>query len=118
MIWLAPFVALAVSAEAPDAETRTLQLELRDGDTVVAVPAVRVELGRPAAVSVGDYSLRLRMMRAGDGAPYVIRSSLYRAQGGWALVASPVLSVAEGGRAQASFSAGDGTELTLAVSVR
>lgn len=118
MTWLASLVALAAAAQAPAEAPLTLQFELREGDTVVAAPAVRMEIGRPAAVSVGDYSLRLRMSRGADGAPYVIRSSLYRAAGGWALIASPTLTVAEGGEAEASFAAGDGSRLTLAVSVR
>jgi len=114
-----PASALAQSAAAEE-PARTIAFELREGGTVVAAPTVRVQLGRPAALSIGEYSLRLRMVRAdaAEGAPYVIRSSLYRSEGGWALVASPTLTVAEGQQASARFAGSDGTELSLAVSLR
>ena len=108
----------SAAAQTPpvEAPTRIIAFELREGDTLVAAPTVRVELGRPTALAVGGYSLRLRMERTAPG--YVIRSSLYRADGGWRLVASPTLTVAEGRQAHTRFAAGDGSELSLAASVR
>jgi hypothetical protein len=76
---------------------------------------VRVQLGRPAAVSAGDYSLRLRMDRADGAGPYVIRSQLYRSAGGWTLVASPAVTVSEGEPARLRFSDADGRAMSLAV---
>lgn len=109
--------AVAQTAEAEDT-ARTVEVELREGNRLVATPTVRVELGRPAAVSVGDYSLRFRMDRADGEGPYVIRSSLYRSDGGWARVTAPTLTVLQGERARARFAGGDGAQLSLAVTVR
>ena len=115
-------LALAGAAVAqiapPDEGARTIAFELREGDTLVAAPTVRVEFGRPTALAVGGYSLRLRMVRAAPAEGYVIRSSLYRSDGGWQLVASPILTVTEARQGHARFAAGDGRELSLAASVR
>ena len=114
----------AVSAQpvaAPDT-ARTVELELREGDQLIASPTVRVQIGRPAAISVGGYSMRFRMDRAaatGAGpAPYVIRSSLYRSDTGWTLVASPAVTVNEGEPVRHHFVGRDGSDLSLAVLVR
>ena len=97
--------------------TRTLEVELHEDGQLVATPSVRVTLGRPAAVTMGGYSLRFRLEQA-SGGDYVIRSSLYRSEGGWTRLAAPTLTVAEGEQARARFAAADGSDLSLAVLVR
>ena len=66
--------------------------------------------------------MRLRMERgasAGNGpAPYVIRSSLYRSDSGWTLVASPAVTVMAGEQTRMRFAGSDGSDLSLAVLVR
>lgn len=128
---LAPFFCAAALAAAgaaaaqtadPRGADRMLEIELREDGQLVATPSVRIQAGRPAAVSVGPYSLRFRVDRAAPGAggpaPWVIRSSLYRAEGGWTRLASPVLTVAEGEQASADFAGSDGSDMSLAVLVR
>ena len=92
-------------------------VELHEDGQLVATPRVRVTLGRPAAVTMGGDSLRFRMEQA-SGGDYVIRSSLYRSEGGWTRLAAPTLTVAEGEQARARFAAADGSDLSLAVLVR
>ena len=108
---------VADGAEAP----RTVLLELSEGGEVVAAPTLQMRIGRPTAVAVGDYSFRVRMERAaapdGASAPYVIRSTLYRADSG-ALVGSPAVTVLQGQSAQLRFAGQDGRDLSLAVLVR
>lgn len=111
----------AQTATAQD-NARTVEFELREGGELVASPTVRMQVGRPAAISAGSYSLRLRMERGaaeGDApAPYVIRSSLYRSDSGWTLVASPAVTVVAGEQARMRFAGSDGSDLSLAVLVR
>ena len=113
--------AAAQTAQPQDAD-RMLEFELREDGQLVATPTVRIQAGRPGAVTVGGYSLRFRVDRAAAGAggpaPWVIRSSLYRAEGGWTRLASPVLTVAEGEQASARFAGSDGSDMSLAVLVR
>ncbi|MGZ8311463.1 MAG: hypothetical protein ACXWUP_03040 [Allosphingosinicella sp.] len=123
--WAAALLAghMAVAQTAPTADPgRTVEFELREGNLLVAKPTLRVQLGRPAAIAAGDYSLRLRMDRAAatDGSgpgPYVIRSQLYRSAG-WTLVATPAVTVAEGEQTRMHFSDSDGRDMSLAVMVR
>ena len=125
MTRLVPLVCAAViaagAAIAPPAaaeETaRTVEVELHEDGQLVATPSVRVEIGRPAAVTMGGYSLRFRMERSGERG-YVIRSSLYRSEGGWTRRAAPTLTVEQGEQARASFAASDGSDMSLAVLVR
>src|SRR5688572_2979573 len=103
---------------APD-NSRTLEVELSEGGQVVAAPTLRVQVGRSTAVSVGNYSFRLRMDRATAGdetAPYLIRSSVYRNDGG--LLASPAITVVQGEQARMRFTGNDGSQLSLAVMMR
>jgi predicted secreted protein len=103
----------------PQDNSRTLEVELSEAGQVVASPTLRVQLGRMTAVSVGNYSFRLRMDRATAGdetAPYVIRSSVYRNDGG--LLASPAVTVVQGERARLRFTGNDGSQLALAVMMR
>ena len=105
-----------------DDNARTIEVELREGGEVVAAPTLRVQIGRSAAVAVGNDSLRLRMDRGtaveGGPTPFLIRSSLYRAEGGWALVASPAATVVEGEQTRLHIAGRDGRDLSLAVLVR
>ena len=113
--------AFAQTADGED-NSRTVEFELREGGQIVAAPTLRVQIGRPAAVAVGRYSLRLRMDRAtspdGAPAPWLIRSSLYRSDGGSTLVASPSITVVEGETARLRIAGRDGSDLSLAVLVR
>jgi hypothetical protein len=117
-----PAAAALAQTGAPTEAPATVEIELREGDQLVGAPTLRLQVDRPAAVSVGSYSLRIRVARApaaADGAsPYVIRSSLYRSDSGWALVASPVLTVAQGGQARLDFAGSDGRALSMAVTLR
>ena len=120
MAMVASGPALAQTADVAEA-SRTVVLELSEGGEIVAAPTLQMRVGRPTAVAVGDYSFRVRMERAtaagGASAPYVIRSTLYRADSG-ALVASPAVTVIEGQQAQLRFAGQDGRNLSLAVLVR
>ena len=111
--------AVAQTAQPQD-NARTVEFELSEGGQVVAAPTLRVQFGRPAAVSVGNYSFRLRMDRgtAADGGaePYLIRSSVYRNDGG--LLGSPAVTVVQGEQARMRFAGNDGSQLSLAVLVR
>ena len=116
---LAAGQGLAQTATVADS-ARTVEFELSEGGQVVAAPTLRVTIGRMAAVSVGNYSFRLRMDRAttaeGGNAPYVIRSSVYRNDGG--LLGSPAVTVVQGEQARMRFAGSDGSQLSLAVLVR
>ena len=119
---LASAGAAAAQPAPPEDSARTVEFELREGDQLIAAPTVRVQIGRPAAISVGGYSMRLRMDRAaspdGGPAPYVIRSSLYRSDTGWTLVATPAVTVTQGEPVRHHFVGSDGSDLSLAVLVR
>lgn len=106
----------AVAQTAPQT-SRTVELELREGGELVAAPTVQMQVGRPAAISAGAYSLRLRMER-GAAEGYVIRSSVYRSDSGWSLVGSPAVSVTEGEQTRMRFAGNDGGDFSLAVLVR
>lgn len=114
--------AAAGQAGAPAEAPATMEIELREGDQLVGTPTLRLQVDRPTAVSVGSYSLRIRVARApaadGGDAPYVIRSSVYRSDSGWTLVASPVLTVQQDGQARLDFAGTDGSQLSMAVTLR
>ena len=117
-------LGLAAAAPAPapataeaGAETRTLAFELREGEQVVATPSLTVELGRPASVAMRGFGLSFVVDRAGEH--YFLSSGLYRMSArGWTLVAHPSLTVDEGAPARVSFTAGDGSALSMAVEIR
>jgi len=110
--------AAATARAAPEDSARTVEVELHEDGQLVATPSVRVQIGRPAAVTMGGYSLRFRMDQAVAEGPYVIRSSLYRSEGGWTRVAAPTLTVEQGEQARARFAGNDGSDMSLAVLVR
>lgn len=118
---LAGSAAIALPAPA-DEGFRTLEVEIRDGERLVASHVVQVRLGRSSAVAAGDYALRLRMERApgGDaaGAPFMLRSNLYSSQSGWALVATPAMAVSQGEEVRQRIDARDGSDLSMAVLLR
>ena len=114
--------AATAQTAAPLDEARTVDFELSEDGEVVAAPSLRMQPGRTAAVSVGAYSLRLRMDRGpaaeGAPAPYLIRSSIYRSEGGSTLVASPSVTVVQGETTRLRIAGNDGRDLSLAVLVR
>lgn len=121
ILCLAAMVAggTAVAQTAPQDGPRTVELELREGGELVAAPTVQMQVGRPAAISAGGFSMRLRMERSATaGENYVIRSSLYRSESGWTLVASPAVTVVGGEQTRMRFAGSDGSDLSLAVLVR
>jgi hypothetical protein len=116
---LAAAAASSAPAPAPEtaSETRTVAFELREGDRVVATPSLTVQLGRPASLSIQHFGLSLVVDRAGDG--YFLSSGLYRSSGnGWTLLGHPSLTVTQGAPARLSFTAADGSALTMAVEIR
>jgi hypothetical protein len=112
-------VAASAQMEGASVTAPTVEIELREGDQLIGSPVLRLQVGRPAAVSVGSYSLRVRLARAeSDGqGPYVLRSSLYRSASGWALVASPVMNIARGEQNRLDFADSDGRALSMAVTL-
>ena len=121
ILGLALTTAAAPSAPAPApetaSETRTVAFELREGDRLVAAPSLTVQLGRPAALSIPGYGLSLVVDRAGEH--YFLSSGLYRSAGnGWTLLGQPSLTVSQGAPARLSFTAADGSTLSMAVEIR
>jgi len=108
-------------AAAPADQARTVQLELRQGGRLLGTPSVTLVPGRSAAVSVGGvYSLRLRLDHAANAASaaYLVRSTLYRADSGGTLIASPTVTLAQGEQARLRIAAGDGAPILFAVLVQ
>ena len=116
---LAAAAASSAPAPAPEtaSETRTIAVELREGERLVATPSLTVQLGRPASLSIEDFGLSLVVDRAGDG--YFLSSGLYRSSGnGWTLLGQPSLTVTQGAPARLSFTGSDGRTLSMAVEIR
>jgi len=105
--------------KANSQENRTVAFELREGDNLIGQPSVTTRLGTPASVAVaGRYKLDFTIEQSAPGAHYRIRSSFYRPAGdGWALVASPSMTVAEGQRTSISINRMSVTS-TVSVTVR
>ena len=128
LLALAGLMAAAAAGSAATAQTasqdeaRTVEFELREDGEIVAAPSLRMQPGRTTAVAIGAYSLRLRMDRGaaaeGGPAPYLIRSSVYRSDGGWTLIASPSVTVVQGETTRLRIAGQDGRDLSLAVLVR
>jgi len=102
-------------------ETRTVAFELREGERLIGQPTLTVRLGTPASVAVsgdGGYKLNVTVKQHGPGALYLVHSDFYRPVGdGWALVASPSVTVA-GGQQTSMVINRTPAPLTLLVSVR
>jgi hypothetical protein len=113
--------AVAQPPAGPAEQPRTVQLELRQGGRLLGTPSVTLVPGRSAALSVGGvYALRLRLDRAANAASaaYLVRSTLYRADGGGAPVATPAVTLAQGEQARLRIAAGDGAPILFAVLVQ
>lgn len=121
LLCLAALVPGAAAAQtlASAPASRTVQIELRQGNQLIGSPSVTLQVGRTTAVSVdGSYSLRLRLEAAAPEG-YVVRSTLYRPSvADWAPVAAPPANVTEGEPVQLRFAGNDGRPLSLAVLVR
>ncbi|WP_114954058.1 hypothetical protein [Sphingosinicella terrae] len=120
IVAFADMAAAVQPALVPD-PGRTVSLELREDDQLVAAERLTVRAGRPAALSAGAFALRLRMdpiaPGTGQSGAYMVRSTLYRAGSG-ALLGSPALRVETGEPAHLRFRGSDGSDLELAVTVQ
>lgn len=92
--------AATIGSQTANGETRTVALEIREGERLIGQPTLTVRLGAPASIAVsgdGGYKLDLTVEQLSPGALYLVRTHLHRPDGdGWALVASPSMTVAEG----------------------
>lgn len=102
------------------ADFRTVQVEIREGNRLVAQPTLKVQLGAPAAITVsGDqgYKLTVTVEQGQPGSPYLVKSHYHKPHAGsWKLVASPSLTVGEGQQAKLSLSRR--TDLSFSVRVQ
>jgi len=115
---LLPFLPAAASAQVNAAAARNVAVEVRENGRVVATSNVRLQLGRPAAISMnGPYTLRLRV-DAAQGAGYTVRPNLHAGgPGSWTALRAPALTVAQGGQGTALIERASGPPLEIAVSV-
>jgi hypothetical protein len=99
---LAATIALASGAAAPRSADHVVRIEIRDGDRLVAQPALRVREGVPAAIRASGkdgYAFRIRIDPAqGKSRDIMLRTSfqLPDGKGGWTQVAAPWMLVAAG----------------------
>ena len=104
-----------------DGETRTVAFELREGERLIGRPKITARLGTLTSMAVsgdGGYKLNVTVEQHGPGALYLVHSDFYRPVGdGWALVASPSVTVAEGQQTSMVINRMP-APLTLLVSVR
>lgn len=112
-------LATAAAQEAAPAGARQVALELRENGQIVAASNVRLQLGRPAAISVrGPYTLRLRVDAAEGQGGYTVRPNLHAdGPGGWTRLETQPILVAHGARTLARVARPSGPPLELAVSV-
>jgi hypothetical protein len=113
---LAPGAALAQGVNASAA--RNVAVEVREDGRVVAASSVRLQLGRPAMISLnGPYAMRLRV-DAVEGAGYSVRPSLTASgPGGWTPLRAPAVMVAQGERGTTRVERPTGPPLEIDVSV-
>lgn len=114
LLWASP-----ADAQSAVDSARHVEFELREDGRVVSASAVRLQLGRQAAIAVrGPYSVRLRVDAEGD-AGYTVRSHL-TAGGpeGWTRLMTPVMTLASGQRGHARIERSAGAPLEIHVSVR
>lgn len=100
------------------AGARQVSVEVREGGKLVAASSVRLQLGRPAAVSMdGPYAMRLRV-DADAASGYTVRPNL-SADGpaGWIQLRTPALSVVPGQPGKGLVERAGGPPLEIAVSV-
>jgi hypothetical protein len=117
---LVPGSALAQvnAAASRPAASRNVSVEVRENGRVVAASTVRLQLGRPAAISMnGPYSMRLRV-DAVEGAGYMVRPNLH-AEGptGYTALATAPVAVAQGQQGRAVVERPSGPPLELAIAV-
>ncbi len=116
---LAGIPASAVSQSiVAAAGARQVSVELREGGRVVAASNVRLQLGRPAAISMnGPFAMRLRV-DALEGTGYTVRPNLTaNGPAGWTRLDAPTMSVAPGQPGKAQVVRPSGPPLEIAVSV-
>lgn len=107
-MWIAVAAMAGMAAAPVGGADHMVRIEIRDGDRLVAQPALRVREGVPAAISTADYALRIRIDPAkGRSRDYLLRSSfqLPDGNGHWKLVASPWMLVAHGSEGSLSVAA-------------
>jgi hypothetical protein len=112
-----PTLAQAQAVNAA-AGARQVSVEVREAGKLVAASSVRLQLGRPAAISLdGPYAMRLRV-DADAGSGYTVRPSLTaNGPGGWTPLRSPPLTVPAGQPGKAMVERPSGPPLEIAVSV-
>lgn len=100
------------------AGARQVSVEVREAGRVVASSNVKLQLGRPAAISMeGPYAMRLRV-DAAEGAGYTVRPNLTaNGPGGWTPLRTPSFSVSAGQPGKALVERPSGPPLEIAVSV-
>jgi hypothetical protein len=100
------------------AGARQVSVEVREAGKLVAASSVRLQLGRPAAISLdGPYAMRLRV-DADAGSGYTVRPSLTaNGPSGWTPLRSPSLTVSGGQPGKAMVERPSGPPLEIAVSV-
>ena len=112
-----PTIAPAQGVNAA-AGARQVSVEVREAGKLVAASSVRLQLGRPAAISLdGHYAMRLRV-DADTGSGYTVRPSLTaNGPGGWTPLRAPPLTVSGGQPGKAMVERPSGPPLEIAVSV-
>lgn len=112
-----PTLAQAQAVNAA-AGARQVSVEVREAGKLVAASSVRLQLGRPAAISLnGPYAMRLRV-DADASSGYTVRPSLTaNGPGGWTPLRSPSLTVSAGQPGKATVERPSGPPLEIAVSV-
>jgi hypothetical protein len=114
--------AFATSAQAQGvaaaAGARQVSVEVREAGKLVAASSVRLQLGRPAAISLeGPFAMRLRI-DADEASGYTVRPSLTaNGPAGWTPLRSPALTVTAGQPGKALVERPSGPPLEIAVSV-
>jgi len=124
----ASFIAAALLAALPAAAqaqgvnaaagARQVSVEVREAGKLVAASSVRLQLGRPAAISMdGPFAMRLRV-DAQEGAGYTVRPNLTaNGPSGWTRLDAPTMSVTPGQQGKARVERPSGPPLEIAVSV-
>jgi hypothetical protein len=115
--------AAAMSAAPPAskamAETRTVAVELREGERLLGTPRLQVRIGQTAEIATaGPDGYRLNLLVQAMGENYLVRSSLYRPAGeSWELLGAPAILVSPGQPARAAVGRGANAGYSLSVTV-
>lgn len=99
------------------ADARQVSVEVREAGRVVAASSVKLQLGRPAAISMeGPYAMRLRVDAAETG--YTIRPNLTaNGPSGWTPLRTPSFSVSAGQSGKALVERPSGPPIELAIKI-